>query len=245
MTSPTPTRYPNGVVDASQNGAYGGYAGIRPFRYHSWVEDFDTYTATEWVVTETDAGSTEAITSADGGVLAITNVSAGATDEASLQWAGGSGAVKTTFQWDSTKDMIIAAGFKVDDAINTALLIGLASVDTTPVASLPTNGIYFYKAGAATSLIASVRKAGASTSQTIGAMADDTYVDVVFRYSATGNDVQQAGTWQAFLANNLIGTLTTASISPTAALAMTIGLLNASAAAHVLSIDYIQVAKQR
>ena len=239
MASPLVTRFPAGLADATQDGAFGAYAGLRPFRYHNYVNDFDDYVAADWVVTETDAGSTEAITSADGGVLAITNVSAGATDEASIQWAGGSGAVKTTVLWESTKDMIVAARFKVDDATNTALLIGLASTDTTPVASLPTNGIYFYKAGAAASLIASARKAGSSTSVTLGNMADDTFVEAVFRYSA------DTGNWQAFLNDALIGTISTASVSPTALLAFTIGLLNASAAAHVLSVDWLMVAKQR
>ena len=233
------SRWPNGVSDATVTGALANYAGLRPYRYATWSNDFFTYATADWTLTETAAGSTELVTSGDGGILAITNVSAGATDEASIQWAGGSGATITPFTWDSTKDMVVMSKFKVDDATNTALLIGLASTDTTPVASLPTNGIYFYKAGGATSLIASARKAGASTSVTLGAMADDTYLNAVFFYTAAD------GYWQAFLDDVLIGTVTTASISPTAGVTPTIGLLNASAAAHILSVDYLFIAKQR
>jgi len=239
MPTPTVTRWPNGVCDATQDGIYANYAGMRPFRYYNWLEDFFSYTAADWVVTETDAGSTEAIVSGAGGVLAITNVSAGATDAAQIQWAGGSGAVVLPAFWDSTKDFLVYAKFKVSDATNTALLVGLASADTTVVASLPTNGIYFYKASGATSLIASVRKAGTSSSVTLGAMADDTYVEAALRFNSTLN------TWSALLNNVLIGTLTTDAISPTAGVTPSIGLLNASAVAHVLSVDFMHIAVQR
>lgn len=239
MASPLVTRYPAGLCDATQDGAYGNYAGLRPFRYYEWVNDFFNFVSGDWVITETDAGSTEVITSGAGGILAITNVSAGATDAASIQWAGGSGAAITPFTWDSTKDLLLVAKFKLSDATNAACVVGLASVDTTPVASLPTNGVFFYKAGGAATLLASSRKAGTSTSVTLGSMVDDTYVSVVMYYSA------DTGNWRCFLNDALIGTITTSSISPTAALTPTIGLLNASAAAHVLSVDYMHIAVQR
>jgi hypothetical protein len=191
-------------------------------------------------LTETAAGSTEALSvTGDGGWLVITNVAAGAADEASIQWSGGNAAAITPFTWVSTKDFFLAARLKVSDATNTALLVGLASIDTTPVASLPTDGIYFYKAAASTSLLASVRKAGASTSVTLGTMANDTFVDVAFMYTAAD------GYWRAYLNDVLIGTITTASVSPTNPVTKTIGLLNASAVAHVLTVDNLNVAKQR
>lgn len=238
MPSPSVTRFPEGVCDATETGSYGRFAGLRPFRYFNWIDDFDNYAAADWVVTETDAGSTQAIVNGVGGILAMTNT-AGAADESSIQWAGGAGAVRGTFAWDGTKDMLLSARFKVSHATNTALLIGLSSTDTTPVASLPTNGIYFYKASGAASLIASARKAGASTSVTIGDMVADTYVEVVFRF------VTATGMWQAFLNDALVGSISTADISPTATLVVTLGLLNASAVAHVLSVDYLQVSQQR
>jgi len=232
------TRFPNGFVDASEVGAYQNFAQQRPFRYYSYIDDFFNYTAANWVVTETDAGSTEIITSGAGGILAITNVSAGATDAASLQWAGGSGAAITPFVWSSTNDMILSARFKVDVAATTSLLIGLASVDTSPVASLPTNGIYFSQIGGA-HLFASIRIAGASTTVDMGALVDDTYVNCVMFYNSAD------GTWACYRANALVGTMTAASNTPTAALTQTIGILNASAAAHVLSVDYFQASVDR
>ena len=235
---PEVSRWPNGVCDSTEDGALGWYAGLRPSRYILFWDDFLKYTATDWVVTETDAGSTEAVVSGDGGWLAITNVSAGAADEASLQWAGGAGAVRTNVTFDATKDMFMTCRFKVSDATNTGLLIGLAVTDTTPVASLPANGVFFNKVAASTSLLANLRASAASQTVTLGAMADDTFVTVAFVYRAS------TGYWQGYLENVLIGSITSPT-SPSAALTPTIGLLNATATAHVLTVDYLMVARQR
>lgn len=239
MAAPEVSRFPNGLCDATEVGAYKNYAGLRPFRYFTYTDDFIRYTASDWVLTETDAGSTEAITTAAEGVLAITNVSAGATDAASLQWAGGSGAVSPQFVWEATKDFILEARFKVSVAATTGALIGVADTDTTPVASLPTNGIFFNKTSASAALLANIRKAGSSTTIAMGNVADDTFVSCVLYYNST------LGTWQAFLDNVLVGTLSTASISPTVNMAQTIGILNGDTAALVLSVDKMFVAKQR
>jgi hypothetical protein len=241
MPSPNnPTRYPAGVVDATQDGAWGNFLQPRPQRYVDDFDDFMAYRTGEWILTETAAGSTEVLsTTGDGGWLLITNAAAGASDEASIQWGGGNAAVITPYTWVSTKDFHLSARFKVSDATNTALIIGMAIADTTPVASLPANGIFFTKAAASTSLLASVRKAGVSTSVTLGAMADDTFVEVAMVYTAAD------GYWRAYLNDVLIGSFNTASVSPTVGLTKTIGLLNATAIAHVLSVDNLNVAKQR
>jgi hypothetical protein len=237
------TRYPNGVVNAAETAPYGNHLQPKPDTYYTYFNDFFAYTATDWLVTETDAGSTEAIVAAgEGGQLAITNVSAGATDAASLQLSYDGGTTAgTQFLWESGKDMVIAARFKLDAvaATTTAALIGLAIADTTPVASLPANGIFFYKAAAAATFVASARKAGTSTSVTMNAMVADTFTTAVFYYTASD------GTWRAFQDGVFVGSFSTASVSPVVALTPTIGLLNASAAAHVLTVDYIYCAKQR
>lgn len=237
------TRYPNGVVNSTSYGPYGNHLQPKPTTYYDYFNDFFRYSATDWVLTETDAGSTETIvTAGEGGQFAITNASAGATDAASIQFSSDGGTTAATqFLWEVGKDMVIAARFKLDAvaATTTAAVVGLAIADTTPVASLPANGIFFYKASAAATLIASVRKAGTSTSVTLGDMVADTFNDAVFYYTAVD------GTWRAFLDGVFVGSFNTASVSPTVAMTPTIGLLNASAAAHVLTVDYIYCAKQR
>lgn len=240
MPSPNnPTRYPAGVVNSTQDASWGNFLQPRPDLYTMYFDDFLKYTATDWVVTETDSGATQAIAAAgEGGQLVITNTAADA-DNVSLQWAGGSGAVATQFTWDSTKDFVVAARFKLGAVIDQAAVIGVAITDTSPAASLPVNGIFFYKADGAAALIASVRKAGASTSIALGNMVADTFVDVMLFYTAAD------GTWRAFSGGNLVGSVSTASISPTAALAPTLALLNGDAVANVLTVDRLIVAKQR
>lgn len=232
------TRWPNGISDATLISQFGAFAGLRPNRYHILFSDFFDYVSGQWVVTETDSGSTEAITNGDGGVLAITNASAGAADEASIQWAANSGAIKTPFTWASNKDMFVGGRFKISSVANAALILGLAVEDTTPVASLPTDGVWFSKPAGA-DLDFTVRKSSSSSTVAVtDAMADDTFVTAVLAYTA------EDGYWRAFLDDVQKGTLTTASISPTSALAPTIGLLNASTDAHVLSVDWMFFAKQ-
>ena len=237
------TRYPSGVVNVGENAAYGNHLQPRPDTYYQYFNDFFQYTAADWVVTETAAGTTQTIVAAgEGGQFAITNVSAGATDASSIQLSNDGGTTAgTQFLWSATEDMVVAARFKTSSAAaNTnGLLIGLAIADTTPVASLPLNGIFFYKASAAASLIASVRKAGVSTSITLGNVAADTFVDAVLYYTAID------GTWRAYLNDAFIGSFSTASVSPIVELTPTIGFLNASAVAHVFTVDSIYCAKTR
>lgn len=238
MATPTVTRFPNGVVDATQDGSYGSYAGLRPFRYHNWTNDFDDYLSGDWVVSGPTT-STQAIgATATGGWLVLTIGTTGATNDQSIQWAGNSGAVAQTFVWESTLDFLLLANFKTSDATNDALIVGLCSTDTTPASSLPTSGIFFTKAAASTSLIASIRIAGVSTSVTLGAMADSTNVEATLFYSA------DTGLWRAFFNNVSQGTMTAASNTPTATLAVTIGHQNATALS-LLSIDNFHAAKQR
>lgn len=233
------TRWPNGIADSSETGQHALYAGLRPNRYFEYFDDFNAYVAANWILTETAAGSTELIVAGNNGVLAITNVSAGASDEASIQWCGTAAAVIPQWTFDSTKDFVMNARFKVSDATNTGFVIGLAIADTTPVASLPANGIFFNKVAASTSLLGNLRASAASSTVTLGTLANDTYVQAAFNYSAA------TGYWQGYLNDVLVGSLTTAPTAPSVALAPTIGLLNATALAHVLSIDYIQLAQQR
>lgn len=233
------THFSSGVTNVSANDQMAALRTMDPSQYYDQNFDFFDYVAGQWVVTETDAGSTEAIVDGAGGLLAITNASAGATDAAQLQWAGNSGAAKLTTYWDSTKDLVMKARFKTSNATNTALLIGAATVDTSVVASLPTDGLYFYKAGASTSLLASTRKSGTSSSITLGTMANDTFVEAALVYTANN------GQWNGWFNNVNVGRITTTTNSPTNGLCVSIGLLNASAVAHVLTVDYLNIMVQR
>lgn len=228
----------SGITNRFASDQMGALRTMDPSVYNAWTDDFFNFTAADWVITETQAGATQAIVDGGGGWLALTN-SAGATDVNQVQWAGGSGAGRLTVSFNSDKDFLMKTRFKVSDATNTALLIGVATVDTTLTASLPTDGIYFLKASGATTLIASTRASGTSSSITLGSMANDTFVDASLVYTA------DSGIWQGWLGNTPIGSISGTTNSPSASLCISIALTNASTTAHVLTVDYLNVFRQR
>lgn len=228
------THFSSGVTNVFRDDEMGRLRTMDPSQYYAWCDDFSNYTAANWVVTNVGTTPTQAIVDGAGGILKLT-ATTGATDGSQLQWAGGSGAARLTVFWDSTKDLLMKTRFQVDSALNSGLLIGAAAVDTTLVASPPNDGIYFLKASNSTSLTAATRKSGTSSSITMGAMADATWVTASLVYNST------TGFWYAYLNGNPVGSIASTTNSPTNGLSVSIAQLNGSAAAHSLSVDYLNV----
>lgn len=229
----------SGIVNRFASDQLGALRTMDPTVYTTWSDDFLSFTSGDWIVTESDAGSTELIVDGAGGLLAITNVSAGATDYAQIQWSGSAAAARLNIYGVTSKDLLMKARFKVSDATNTGIFIGAGTVDTSLVASAPTDGIYFAKADQSTSLIGNVRKAGTSSTITMGTMAADTFVEATLAY------VADQAMWTGYLNNSPVGTISGTTNFPTNGLSVGIGLLNGSAAAHVLTIDYLNIWVQR
>lgn len=232
------THFSSGVTNVDKDNQMAILRQPDPSVYYQQNFDFFSYTTGEWITTETSGSATQAIIDGAGGLLALTNTT-GASDNNQIQWCGNAAAARLTTYWDQTKDLIIKARFKVSDATNTAILLGVATVDTTLAASLPTDGIYFYKASAATALIASTRKTGASSSIALGDMANDTFVEVALTYSGTNMK------WTGWANNLNVGSISDLTNSPSNGLCLSIALLNASGVAHVLTTDYINVMVRR
>lgn len=233
------SHYSSGITNVSGQDQMAILRQPDPSQYYQQNFDFFSYTSGEWITTETQAGATQAIVDGAGGLLALTNTT-GASDNNQIQWCGNAAAAKLTTYMVAGKDLIMKARFKISDATNTGILIGAATVDTSLVASLPTDGIYFYKAAASTSLIASVRSGGTSTSMTLGTMADDTFCVVSMVYS--GSQFKWLG-W--FDGGTPVGSITTTATNPTNGLCPSIALLNASGSAHVLTVDYFNLMVSR
>lgn len=232
MGNPTITRFPNGVNNVAENAAMGDLPFLDPALYITYFDDFFTYTAGDWTLTETQVGATQALAAGNGGLLLLTNTAAD-DDLVLLQQT------VATYTPEATKNMFVRARFKVSDATQSDLMVGLATVDTTPFASLPTAGFYFLKSDGSASLIASARAAGASTSITLGTMANDTFVDVALVYQPA------LGLIQGFLNGNLVASTDTLTNLPLTAITPTIALQNGEAVAKTMTIDYIMTALQR
>ena len=235
----TTTRLPAGVTNALVGTMFQDLQETRPTTYFEYFNDFSTYTAADWVVTETDAGATQAVVAGASGLLALQNTAA-APAIVSLQFAGGTGSVRPLFQYSSTKDMIVAARFKVDDATLASFTVGLAVADTSPIASLPANGVFVSKTGVTANPSGYVAIGSANVTGTItgASITSDTFFEVAMAY------VAESGLWRFYLGDSAVQ-LTPGTLGPSALLAPTIAVGNGDANARLLTMDWIYCASAR
>jgi hypothetical protein len=244
-----PTALPAGLTDRGDRSVWQNMPFLDPTRFHLFFNDFDQYAAGDWVVTETQAGATQATVSGDGGILALVN-SAADNDVNSIQQAFPS------FTFADGKMFCVKTRFKLSDATQTDALIGAYVTDTSPIASVPTDGIGFLKDDDAATIKFQVGTGSAYTNTAaLLTMADDTYYTLgafcngkafvknsdnltyysFLVYGGTDND-------PAFITR--LDVLNTA-VPSANVLAPTICLQNGEAVAKTLSIDYLLVAKER
>jgi hypothetical protein len=198
--------------------------------YHTYFEDFDYYTAADWTVTETDAGATQALTDGDGGLLLITNTAAD-NDLVSLQKKGES------FRFATGKALFFEARFKVSDATQSDVVIGLQITDTTPLDV--TDGVFFIKAdGAATVDFLVEKNNTATTASAVATMANDTYIRLGFYYDGVS-------AVQYFVNGSIAGSSVTTNLPDDEDMTITIAIQNGEAVAKTMTVDYVYVAKER
>ena len=98
--------------------------------FYGYFNDFMTYNSGDWTVTTTEAGTgsaSEAVTSsAGGGALLITTNDAD-NDSEELQLKG------EAFKLSTSKKAYFSTRFKLSDATESDMLIGLAITDTTAI----------------------------------------------------------------------------------------------------------------
>ena len=223
---------PYGLNDLEATGFGLVYPQPDPTRYVRYYNDFHVYTAGDWTVTETQGGATQAIVAGHGGILALVN-SATEDDVNSIQLT------QETFKFAAARKTWLRARFKVSDATESDLLIGLAITDTSPLASLPSDGVFLYKEDGSTTLSLHVRKDAASSTSTVGTMASDTYVKVEVYFD--GNL-----TWRVFLNGAEVQSIVGATNLPDdEELTVTLALQAGSANARTLSVDYIEAVMER
>jgi hypothetical protein len=226
----TTTRFPNGVTNVGEQSLFAELGQPAATLYHTYFEDFDYYTAADWTVTETDAGATQALADGDGGLLLITNTAAD-NDLVSLQKKGES------FRFASGKPLFFEARFKVSDATQSDVVIGLQITDTTPLDV--TDGVFFIKAdGAATVNFLVEKNNTATTASAVATMADDTYIRLGFYYDGIS-------AVQYFVNGSIAGSSVTTNLPDDEDMTITIAIQNGEAAAKTMTVDYVYVAKER
>ena len=207
-------------------------SGIEPdlVEYYNDFLFAQNYAAADWVVTETQAGATQAI-AADvvGGALALVN-SAADDDVNQLQSA------EEWFKLTTGKKAWFECKFKVSDATQSDLFVGFATTDTTIIAGT-TDSVGFRKSDGSTTLQSLTEDNTTETTNTAATMADDTYVTVGFYW-----DGQSA---VRFFVNRALTATHTTNVEVTNKLALTLCLQNGEAVAKTLTVDYVYVAMER
>lgn len=229
----TPVRFPAGVTNRGPATMMRALPILDPTAAHVWFDDFDSYTAGDWVVTTTEAGAgaaTEAVADADGGVLVITNDDAD-NDHDFLQYGS------ETFLMAAGKKAWFQARVKVSDATESDWVIGLQITDTSPLAV--SDGIYFQSDDGDALVDFHVTKNSTSTSKTAAVTAaDDTWMVLGFYY----NGVDAVEAWAD---GSKVADLAVTNLPDDEVLTVSFGIQNGAAAAKVMSVDYILVAKER
>lgn len=230
MPNITNTRFPNGVTNVGEGSPFADFVAPVPTLFHTFFEDFDYYTAADWTVTETDSGATEALTDGDGGLLLITNTAAD-NDLVSMQKVGES------FRFEVGKKLFFEARFKVNDATQSDVAIGLQITDTTPLDV--TDGVFFLKADGSTAFSLRVEKNNTATSTaSVATLVDDTFIRLGFYYDGVSS-IQ-------YFVNGVIGGASAVTNLPDDEdMTVTIAIQNGEAVAKTMTVDYIFVAKER
>ena len=202
---------------------------LDPTKFHNYFNDFDTYLAADWTVTDTGA-ATQALADGDGGLLLITN--AAADDDASF-----SQKVGESFLFEAGKKLWFKAKFQVSDATQSDFVIGLQITDTTPLAV--SDGIYFQKDDGDANLDFHVNKNSTLTSQTaIATVLDATDITVAFYYN--GVDAVEY-----YVDDSYLGASAITNLPDDEVLTISFGIQNGEAVAKTMTLDYVLAIKER
>lgn len=226
-----PSRFPGGLTTANPNGPLGMFGLPDPTQWHVYFEDFDEYHSGNWTNTTTGTG-TVAVTDLDGGCVLLTN-SAADNDAVFLDKKGES------FLMEAGKPAFFKARFKVSDATQSDLVIGLQVTDTTPLDTA--DGVYFVKVDGSASLSVVCRKDAStgSTSATAATLSSDTFITVGWYYDGKGS----LGVFVNDLEVTSLNDLST--YLPDTELTVSFGVQNGEAVAKTMTVDYIFGAKKR
>ncbi len=233
----SPTRSPNGFATNYPWEAFGFLPIPSPDKLHIDFTDFNVYAAGDWTVTETDAGATEALTDGDGGQLLITNTAAD-NDIVVLR------RVKEAFVVRAGKKSWFACRFKTSEATQADLAIGLHVDDASPVASAPSDGIYFRKddGDANIDLSVMIDAAEATVATALGTLVADTMVTVAWYFDG-------AATVRGYIDGVQVCTLTLSAANLAAlddeTLTMSFAHQEGEAVAHTATIDFWFAANER
>lgn len=192
--SSSPTRYTSGFTQDASYQPLGQIGIPDPFFYAVSSDDFLPYIASEYTVTAA-GGSVAAVAATNaatsGGRILFTT-GATATNFAAIQ------SPVASFGYTPGKKLAFLTRIQVDDATNADVIAGLIQTTATP--GTVTNGIYFRKASAGTSIVLNVVSASAVIGTVILPVSIAAATDIDLGFYVTPN-----GNIKIFCGSNLIG----------------------------------------
>ncbi len=237
----TPLRLVNGFTNVDANDPFGQFIEGSPALLHGYFNDFYVYDATDWVLTTQETGSATEVIADDevGGVLTITNGTAD-TDHDNFQLSNDGGTDDSeVFSFAVGKKAWFDTRFKSNDGDKVTIHIGIHIVNTDPVATAPTDGIYFKTTTATGDISLIVRKNAVQTAAAgLATLGDDTFVRLSYYWDGVD-------TIFGFVDGVEATSLSSGNLPDDDYMALSFGVENGEGVANTLEIDYIGAFMQR
>lgn len=225
------TRFPNGVTNVAENDVLANLKIPDLSQYHLRYEDFDLYTAAQWVVGGAGAPVAPALVVGDGGLISLAN-SAADNDNNFIQQ------LVTAWTLVAGKKLSFIARAQVDDATQCDIALGLQIAVAANNFLTPADGIFLRKDDDALNFFLVSRVGGVETvSAAFGPIANATQFSVGFHYNGAGNII-------ASLNGVVRASITPASLTAVA-LRLTAGVQNGTAVSRTMLLDQVMIAKER
>lgn len=237
------TRYPGGLTNRFDNDVFANLKVPDRSIYHEFIEDFDRYTAAQWVAGGVNPVA-PALAAGDGGIISMATTGASG-DSNTLQQ------LVTAVTFVANRSLFFRFRAQVDDATLALVGAGLQIAIAANNFLTPTDGVFFRKPAADTSIYLVSRVGGVETlSVALGTVVAAQQFEAAFSYDGRGNI---AASFSANTAPGVAGAAAQgpirASITPAAitalALRATAGVQANSAVARTMLLDQLFYAKER
>jgi len=237
----SPTRFVDGVTNRSASDVFGQFFETDPRRVHSYFNDFYVYAATDWVLTTQETGTATEVVADDeiGGVLTVTNGTSNTDhDNHQLSKDGGTNDSET-YQFAVGKKAWFDTRFKSNDGDKVTIHVGIYIVNTDPVATAPSDGVYF-KVTTATGAISFLsRKNSVETSAGgLTTLGNDTFVRLSYYWDGVD-------TFTIFVNGAKVTTAGSGTLPDDEYMAVSFAVENGEGTANTLELDYIFMAMER
>ena len=244
-----PLRLNSGFTQDTVWQPLGGIGVPNPFFYSQFHDDFQPYQAGKYTVMASGGSVAQTTANGTGGrILFTTGATIGNFAEIQVDSFG--------FNYSVGKKFAFLARLQLADIVNSAVIAGMISSNTTPFSAVA-DGIYFYKA-AAGSVLQLIAVTGStvvgSTNLPSGLLAVATDIDLGIYVNPEGDikafaglnligqkrqNVAVLGPTASILKSALSGALSTANLTPTLAVSAS------TAAAQTMVADFLLGAQER